>query len=1745
MPIDTFDKDPELSNEHDIALIGMACKFPGADNPEAFWKNILSETESIHFFNHDELIDAGIDPPLIKDSSYVAARGILTDVDKFDADFFGYSASEASITDPQHRVFLEQSWTALENAGYTTEQFSGRIGVFAGMSDSTYLQNNLLQNHDFVAEYERTQALLATSIHYLTTKVAYSLGLTGPCVNVSTACSTSLVAIGLACESLNNYDCDMALAGGITINTPQHSGYEYRESGILSPDGHCRTFDKNAQGTVFSNGCGIAVLKRLSDAIECNDNIIAVIKGWAINNDGSDKAGFTAPSVSGQAICINQAMSLAGVKPSEIDYVEAHGTGTTLGDPIEIAALTQAYEYDTDKNTQYCAIGSVKTNIGHTDVASGIAGFIKTALALREKILPANLHYTAANEKIDFSATPFYVNDATRPWLPKQHKRNAAINSLGFGGTNAHAILQEAPVVTSTNSKSANSLLISAKTIRALNQATTNLLAYLQNICNLDNADQLLADSAYTLQLGRKHFKYRRAIAYQDCNQLLQELSNLDTNFSELNTTQNSRIIFIFPGQGAQYANMALDIYQQHPFFRQIVDNCCKQISDNHNLNLKELLFPTTENIDSANQKLRHTQYAQPALFIIEYALARLLIEMGINPTAMIGHSIGEYVAATISGVLDFQSALTLIMARANLMAKTPPGAMLAVPLAKEKLVPLLPTEINLAAHNGPELCIVSGAQQQILDFEQRLKPSLEHDDLSCTRLHTSHAFHSFMMDEILEEFSQSTDALSYGLPQIPYISNVTGNWLSKSELEDKNYWTTHLRQTVRFSEGINALALTSNDMVIEVGPGKTLTHLIRQHQKNIRPSFFAYTLPSHNEAQSSNSYFSLMKAISQLWLWGKEIRWKNLYGNEIRKRQPLPTYPFERRSYWVTPDKTNHKSETNKNENGLLYSPIWERELNLLSLKTRAVLPASNTWLIFSNGTPECDSVIQHLKLKNHLVYTIRFGDNFKSLDDFSFVIAADNKDDYLQLFKQLKIKDETIITIHAGSLNNSTHDPNNIFNFGALSLLYLSQAFTEMFNEKKFNVLVLANHVYSVIGNELVHPEKAAIVGPCKVIPQEQTNITFKFIDLELVNANKLHELASCLYWEANTISREFYQTEIAYRGSYRWIKSFKLCEQHINTNRLKRIKNRGVYLITGGLGGIGLSLAQYLAKHYQANLVLISRSTLLPENQWQEYLEDDANKDTKLYKQISTLNTIKQNADSLIIEQASVDNEVHMSTIINTIYENFGHLDGVIHAAGVAAGGVAQLKTATEYKRILNPKAIGTQNLFKLLKDKEVDFIVLVSSIMSIAGFPGQIDYCSANLVLDAYATSNFFTNSFCVSMNWQAWRDVGMAAESKSLILNLNENNSTSPEDAVLLFEKIVNSDLNQVVISGIAPDKIRATPTTNEAYHENDHQADSDKISISQDKITETLVALWKTVLGVDEISLHDKFEELGGHSLLAISLLEKIHKKLGVKITLSNLYRSKTIHALSNLIQSNIREKDTSPLILLQKGENQSPLFIVHPVGGTVFCYSALVRNLHPDKLVYGLQDPSIDQEKPLFNTIEEMATCYSEAIQKVQPVGPYYLCGSSFGATVTMEIAFQLLQKNERIAFIGLLDGWATFSTIQRDIDYVKNLILRHQKDENSNVLPRNIENQQLWEDMLEHRITMMLKYSPHKLPVEITLIKPNETLIEYQDVDVSDNHWADYSTLPINVVRVPGNHDTMLQEPHVKSVANIINNI
>lgn len=891
----------EPENLDGIAVVGMSGRFPGAKNVEQFWQNLVNGIETVSLFREDELEFTVASPDAVAlGQTFIRARAILDDVDQFDASFFGIYPREAELMDPQHRLFLECAWETLESGGYDPDRYPGMIGVYAGLSLNTYLLYNLCADRAFAANFAGNyqvglyQVMLGNDKDFMPTRVSYRLNLRGPSMSIQSACSTSLVAICQACTSLLNYQCDMALAGGVSITFPQKRDYLYQDGAMVSADGACRVFDADASGTVFGHGVAVVLLKRMADAVADGDSILAVIKGTALNNDGSMKIGYAAPSVNAQAEVIAMAQAAAGVDPETISYIEAHGTATPLGDPIEIAALTQAFRGGGARRNCYCAIGTGKTHIGHIDVAAGATGLIKTILQLQHELIPPLLHFRSPNPKIDFANSPFFPVIKLMEWKRGESPRRAGVSAFGVGGTNAHVVVEEAPLPAPGGpSRPQQLLVLSAKTDSALQAMTANLAVRLEGQTELD-----LADAAFTLQSGRKQFAYRRAIVASDTTEAINRLRSLDTRTVATGRVgiQEPSIVFLFPGQGAQYLNMGRELYNSEAVFREAADCCADILQRSLGLDLRTVLYPNSAATLPAETQINQTWLAQPAIFVVEYALARLWMSWGVRPAVLIGHSIGEYVAAVLAEAFTLEDALALLSERARLMQSLPAGSMLAVRLGACEVERILPEGASIAAVNSPVLCVVSGPTYLIQEFQQKM----ESEGVAARFLHTSHAFHSAMMEPMLPEFAAAARQTLSQPPKLPWVSTSTGRWMRSDDLADGDYWVRQVRQTVRFTEAIELVIEDAHNIMLEVGPSQTLSQLARQHAK--KPADATVISSMGSVAESGHDVSSILAALGRLWVAGVSINWGEFSSKEQRRRITLPTYPFERKRYWIEP---------------------------------------------------------------------------------------------------------------------------------------------------------------------------------------------------------------------------------------------------------------------------------------------------------------------------------------------------------------------------------------------------------------------------------------------------------------------------------------------------------------------------------------------------------------------------------------------------------------------------------------------------------------------------------------------------------------------------------------------------------------------------------------------------------------------------------------------------------------------------
>lgn len=1490
----------------EIAIVGMAGRFPGAGDVDAFWRNVHEGVESVSRFTDDELRARGVPQRLLDDPEYVKAGVTFDGFDQFDAGFFGYTPREAETLDPQQRIFLECAWASLEHAGCDVARWPGKVGVYAGEGANLYLIRNLLPSFGLGAESGIADLLglmNGNSGGSLCTRVAYKLDLRGPAVTVQTACSTSLVAVHTACQALLGHDCDMALAGGVWLNLLQEGGYRYQAGAILSPDGHCRAFDAKAAGTLIGSGAGVVVLKRLDDALQDGDTIHAVIKGSAANNDGAAKVGFTAPSVDGQAEVIRSAQLIAGVAADTIGYVEAHGTGTTLGDPIEMAALTQAFRADTERRG-FCAIGSVKTNIGHLDAAAGVAGLIKAAMALKHRVLPPSLHFEAPNPQIDFAASPFYVNTEARHWAGGRTPRRAGVSSFGIGGTNVHVVLEEAPVVANVETMPGWQVLpLSAKNEAVLAEGRTQLAAHLRA-----QPAQSLRHVAYTLQTGRRAFAWRSAVVASDAETAAQMLSS-NAAASRQAPASAPEVVFLFPGSGSQHAFMGAALYRERTVFREALDRCMALVLAQSGIDLRPLLFPAAGEEVAAHERLFHIEVAQPALFAVEYAMAQWWLHCGVKPALMMGHSLGEYVAACIAGVFSLEDALCIVAQRARLVQALPAGAMLAVPLPESELAPFLQSGCDLAAVNGEQLCVLAGTPEAIAHAEEALRAQ-QHLP---RRLHVAVAFHSRLVDPAVAALEQLIASVPRHAPRIPFISNLTGKPITAQEAIDPAYWGRHLRNTVRFADGLRHIFSEPGRVVLEVGPGETLTGLARQHPgSSLATGIWASQAHAQQTARNSQQ---LANAVAGLWTAGVDIDWAALHEDGQRRRVPLPTYAFQRQRYWVEPGDATRPSSAAAAPD-IFYAPTWQRSTPLLP----AEQPAERTGctLILGDAHSFTDRLARTLRERGERVVLALRGTRFARTAAQQYTLRPGERADHGALLRAAEAEAGPIRRIHhLWSLDGDRSAPSpqaEVFEAGYFSLLALLHALDAMggSNRAPLALTIVTDGIEDVSGTEALAPEKATLLGIAKVMSQEYpSSIACRVLDVVLPAPESAaeSELARRVADEAACEQDDFV---VAYRGPHRWIKQYAPQPAQPATPRLRE---GGVYLITGGMGGVGLALARHLSRAWQARLVLLGRTPLPSRGDWDRIVAANG-EPAALRRKLRQLIELEATGAQVLTVTADVTDPAQLRDALAAAHARFGAVNGAVHAVMDPGLGMIAQRTRAQVEAAFAPKLDGTRALLDALHGEPLDFVLLCSSIATIVGGLGRSDYAAANAYLDAVATAHRRTSALPVfSVNWDAWRDVGAAAD-----MDLPEGTGLDERTGVLAFERIVNgANLPQTVVSAtpLAPrlrplgnllDAVDSVPAP-EARTSHSRPALATPFAAPEGELEQGLAALWTEALGIEPVGARDNLFELGGDSLLAIRLLSRVRKAYGVELQPADFFKAPTVAELAALVELRLIEE--------------------------------------------------------------------------------------------------------------------------------------------------------------------------------------------------------------------------------------------
>jgi len=1738
-----------------IAIIGMSGRFPGAKNVPEFWDKIKQGVELITQFTDKELLASGISKSLLKNEKYVKAKGYLPNIDQFDTNFFNFNPNEARITDPQQRLFLECAWEAFEDAGYNPKTYSGSVGVFSGCSSvAPYLLKNLFANTEIQEIFSEYQLGLSNATDFLSSRTAYKLNLKGPVATVQSACSTSLVATVMGYQALINNQADLILAGGSTVAMPNKNGYLYQEGMIFSPDGHCRTFDAKAKGTLLGNAVGTVLLKRLDDAIRDHDHIYAVIKGAAYDNDGNMKVGFTASGLDGQKRVVKEALEVANISPDTIGYVEAHGTGTPLGDPIEIKALTKAWhETSNNRKNNYCAIGSVKTNVGHCDAAAGVVGLIKTASMLKNKQIPASLHFERPNPNIDFANSPFYVSNTLKEWQISDSPRRAGVSSFGMGGTNAHLILEEAPErEKSSSSRDWQLITLSAKTDTALEKAQQNLSDYLQK-----NSNQSFADIAYTSHIGRQHFVHRKTII---CRDGLQAMDVISSNNSDLQATgkvltDDPHIVFMFLGQGSQYINMAQELYQTEEEFKQIINNCTSLLKPHLSMDIRSILF---NNNDSAktSEKLNQTALAQPALFVIEYALAKLLMGWGIQPDSLVGHSLGEYTAACLANIMSLEDALHLVSVRGKLMQSMPEGKMLAVPLSEEAIHPWC-QDVEIAAVNTPNRCVLSGTTTAI----EKIQDKLQQQGIESRLLHTSHAYHSSMMEPAMTEFMDIVKTIHLDIPSIDIISTISGDTAMTCEITEPCYWSSQIRMTVRFADAIQTLLKKPNTIFIEIGPGNTLSSFVKP-QIIRRPEFkVVQTLPHPKKNHSSLQ--SVITALGQLWITGIEIDWDIFYQNECRYRVSLPTYPFERERFWVNPDITKDTCDNlTSNMDNWIYTPYWEKITTLDN--NHVAIDTLDYWMVLLDKEDTGQVFVKKLKQFGCHVLTISIGETFVQ-EKNHFILNPNSVSDFTLLIEFLslnKFPNHIVnfigVTSNTKSILEQEKINPDIFSV-FYSLIFLAQAIANAGIMKQIQLTMITNHQHSINNKEALQPEKSIIAGTCKVISQEIQNIQCKNIDICLpVNSDLILK---------NILNKE--HNMIAVRKNQCWSKGYRPA---LLNSQKSPLKQQGVYLITGGLSGIGLELALSLATKQQAKLILVARSEFPKPSLWQRWLEQH-DEHHSISVKIRKLLKANASANNYLICKADVTNINDMKNVIRKAESCFSQINGVIHSAGISTGVFVQKQTNANITKTFAPKIQGTWVLHQLFKNKNLDLMVLFSSISTILGGLGFSDYCAANNFLDTYASYGMNNQKTKIlTIGWDGWDEVGMGVESAKKQNQLN-NTGLSTVDGINTFYRILQSEHHHLLVSTKNLSERMAKGIFIDENKNTENKLTT-KIPIqSIDKIKLQLTDIWKFYLGIDHIEQNDDFFEIGGDSLLAVQLLTKINHELSLTLSPHILIGSPTINKLADFIKqtqstskTNITNSTSPLLVELQAGNaNRQPIYLIHPVGGSVYLYHDLAKKLNKNQPVYGIQAQGWDAKLEPLTSIVDMAKSYVKIIHQHQPTGPYCIGGSSLGGIVAFEMAQQLTSQNIKINLLFMIDtpgiGYMPKNIPESDLDILKYMLnLGIEADISSEKIKQLKQDEQL-QYFLDKQQKSGKKLFPDILTLKtfLNLFRINaKAMWEYQadmysadilfflakekdNINATTPHlaWKKLTKGKVNVIDIPGNHITMNFSPNINLIA------
>ena len=1684
----------------EIAVIGLGLRFPGANDPEGFWENLQRGKESIRFHTDEELLQLGYDSQTLADPGFVKTPGGLPeDAYRFDANFFGYTPKEAKIMDPQMRVFHEVTWQAIEDAGYNVRDYKGRIGLYAGRAPSTVWDAyNLLANK--TCEMSTWEVEQYTNSDFMCSKIAYKLNLKGPAYVIDTACSTSLVAVHVACRALLMGECDMALAGGVTISPTEHFGYRYIEGMAKSRDGHCRAFDKEGSGFVKGQGAGVVLLKPLEKAIKDKDHIYAVIKGSAVSNDGSQKVGFTAPSVEGQIETIKSALKISQVPQESITYIEAHGAGTPLGDPIEIRAMAKVFSGLTKK---FCAIGSVKTNIGHLDRASGIAGFIKTVLSLKHQKIPPSLNFREVNPNLEIEYTPFYVNEKLQNWRESRGQpRRAGVTSLGIGGNNSHVILEEYNNIEEEVRGGHQLLLVSAKSVVALQKSKNRLIKHLTKHKYLP-----LEQVAYTLQVGRESHRYGDYIVAGSTKDLLLKWKGCNMVSDRMHARSTA---FIFSGQGSQYLNMGKGIIENLPLFKIRLKQCLEVYQQANGVKLWDILYPTRNDaLDQVNEVI----YSGPIKFSFEYSLAVTLIEMGIKPDFVVGHSFGEYTAACLAGVFSLRDALKLVHYRGIFMAQTGVGAMLSVKTSEQTLNTLLEGSLAIAAINDDANCIVSGSRADI----EELLPKLELHGIEFVKLNFPKAAHSELMTPIVSDFTRILQTVEFRTPTIKYVSSLTGAEAFE-ELTSINYWINHLLNTVQYHKAIEAISSQQTVDYIQPGCDKGITFFASQ--ANRAEGRALELVRGQNNPEQDWPFF--LRQLGTLWSFGLNPTWSYLYPTgQTPARLPLPTYAFDHQQEFPKIDLSFISSggvglDQCQIENSL-YGPIWKLENQF----TQKAFDTKETWLIFEDQHKLSGKIVSAF-LEEVTFIKVRAGSSFQ-VENNVIYLNPENASDYEALFTYVLEQRCLNLTriLHLWAIDSQKgipQDESQLLGYYYYSLLYLAKAWIYHSVDSSIAFDVCASNSHQVIGGDLWMPLKATADGLLKVMFKEIANLHFRTTDVDFEELDEP--------WLIRSLMSEFQAYPLGETVAFRRGRRYRL--KYLKTDILSPpgsssslIEENDTLLIAGGTGGIGLVLANFLATKAKVHLILVNRTALQ-----QTSIENRVRIQAAISK-------IESKGSTVAIIQGDICHHDSMDKIASVLRSVGKPLKGIIHAAGlIDTGSLLANRSREETERIMAPKIMGTYNLAELGCTFEVKFLMLCSSINSISPIEGQASHAAANAFLDAFSHADLYPEFRIFSINWSAWSEVGQASASGEEL----KSGLTNHEGA-RAFELALNYTLDSQIIVEKG-DLSKRYMLTKNVTSLDDCQGTKSQVPASRpDTLIETyspprsaiedkLLTIWKNILGYESIGINDDFFTLGGTSLNLVALSVKIFKMFGVKISIEYIYSANSILKQARLLE--MSNQELQQMAYLMGEEKDQMVFCFPPAIAYPYCYDGLAKHLS-DVTLCGLG----------FDEDDQRMIHYTSIVNDHQSEGPIVLLAYSMGGVLAFQVAAELQKANRTVTDIILMDCIWHGNREAKDLNRGEDFFAEIEDDLRKMKL-------EFMADQIRKKVVGYFDYtySYFSLPT----IHANIHCIissESSSFEGSVTDWKKFATGDCKIYNGLGDHSNMLSEPYLGQNASLISSI